>query len=162
MNLQRIAELGEEGVRIICRPNMIIITGGRPRGTLYAVYEFFESLGVRFLTLKDTHIPEALKFIPQTMLNYTFVPPISWRYTYSNVLRQNPVFATRLRQNTMTEKEKFGGRHPHRLINHTVSGFLPWHKYGKEHPEYYAIHKGKRPTKVSKVYQTYQIHPCYE
>ena len=31
-----------------------------------------------------------------------------------------------------------------RLINHSVSGLLPWGTYGKEHPEYFCLRDGNR------------------
>src|SRR3972149_6738430 len=50
--------LGEEALRIRVGPKAVCIDGGRPRGTLYGVYEFFEELcGVRFLTFDDTPYP---------------------------------------------------------------------------------------------------------
>lgn len=51
-------KLGEEEWLIKADGNNLIISGGRTRGTLYAVYEFLESCaGIRFLTAQNTHIP---------------------------------------------------------------------------------------------------------
>ncbi len=38
------APLGEEGLRIDVGEEIVSIHGGRPRGTLYGIYEFFEEL----------------------------------------------------------------------------------------------------------------------
>jgi hypothetical protein len=44
--------MGEEAFQIAVERDRIAILGGRPRGTLYGVYQFFEdALGVRFLTV---------------------------------------------------------------------------------------------------------------
>ena len=42
----------------------LIITGGRPAGTLYGVYEVLERLGVEFLSFDETLIPKPGKNFP--------------------------------------------------------------------------------------------------
>ena len=42
----------------------LIITGGRPAGTLYGVYEVLEKLGVEFLSFDETLIPAPAKKFP--------------------------------------------------------------------------------------------------
>jgi hypothetical protein len=49
--------LGAEEVAIECVGNYLLLTGGRPRGTLYAVYRFLHGLGVRWWTPWAAHIP---------------------------------------------------------------------------------------------------------
>ena len=47
--------LGDEGLEIRIEKKRILISGGRPRGTLYGVYEFFERyMGCEFLTFDQT------------------------------------------------------------------------------------------------------------
>ncbi len=36
------SKLGEEGLHIIIKDDVLVIVGGRPRGTLYGVYQFIE------------------------------------------------------------------------------------------------------------------------
>jgi len=58
---------GEEEVFIEIHKHYVIITGGRPRGTLYSVYESFERyLNGEFLTYDHIWFPEstALKPLP--------------------------------------------------------------------------------------------------
>ena len=56
--LEYLNDLGNEGLRLKLSSENIFITGGKPRGTLYGVYEFAEKyLGIRFLTFDDTYIP---------------------------------------------------------------------------------------------------------
>lgn len=38
--------------------DVLVLAGGRPRGTLYAVYEYLDNLGVRWFTSQHTFIPE--------------------------------------------------------------------------------------------------------
>ncbi len=53
------AELGEEEWMLQVAEGNLLVLGGRPRGTLYAVYEFLERFaGVRFLDAKTEHVPE--------------------------------------------------------------------------------------------------------
>ncbi|HGJ67552.1 TPA: DUF4838 domain-containing protein [bacterium] len=138
--------LDDEELLVIVKENSITITGGRPRGVLYGVYQFFEdAFGVRFLTFDHTHIPKVdnLK-IPIAEIRYN--PPFSFRWSYYNENYKDPAFATRLRVNTITNDEKLGGKTPQNLIGHSVGWLLPFDKYGAEHPEYYALFEGKRDT----------------
>lgn len=154
-------QAGPEDLRIRVSAREIVISGGRPRGTLYGVYTFVEDyLGVRFLTADDTYVPEIGKSCPLPALERTYTPPIPWRYSYYEENHKNHDFAVRLRQNPIAKDDQFGGLSDQRLINHSVSGLLPWNQYGKEHPEYFCLRDGKRPALVLK-YQTYEIQPCF-
>ena len=138
--------MGEEEARIVVEGNRIVIAGGRPRGTLYGVYQFLEDLmGLRFLTHDHTHIPEASALrIPCGV--YQYKPPLSFRWSYYRENTENPQFAARLRVNTVTDDEQLGGKTPQTLINHSFHWLTPFDKYGAEHPEYYALVDGTRDT----------------
>ncbi|MBI3851356.1 MAG: DUF4838 domain-containing protein [Verrucomicrobia bacterium] len=138
-------DLGEEALRIRVGPKGVCIDGGRPRGTLYGVYEFFEELcGVRFLTFDDTYFPPdaAQRKIPVgvRVVNPTF----AFRWSYYGENSRHPEFAARLRVNTVSDDPKLGGRTGFRLVNHNVAYLVPPAKYGKAHPEYYALVAGER------------------
>lgn len=139
-----IEELGEEGLHIRITPTQIAIVGGRPRGTLYGVYEFMERyLGIRFLTHDHTHFPSpAATDLPCEDFIYRPIFEFRWPYYYEN--SDVPEFATRLRANTITADEKLGGKSRQELIGHTLMKYLPVEKYGKEHPEYFALVDGVR------------------
>jgi hypothetical protein len=50
--------MGGEEWRISINESRLILTGGRPRGTLYAVYRFLEDvLGVRWWSPWETYVP---------------------------------------------------------------------------------------------------------
>ena len=52
-------QFGEEELLLQVRTDSIAITGGRPRGTLYGVYEFFERyMDCAFLTLTTRGFPK--------------------------------------------------------------------------------------------------------
>jgi len=137
--------LREEGLRIRVGPNAVCIDGGRPRGTLYGVYEFFEELcGVRFLTFDHTYSPKdaAERKLP---LGVRFVnPTFAFRWSYYGESSRYPDFAARRRVNTVSDDPKLGGRTGFRLVSHNVAYLVPPAKYGKEHPEYYALVAGQR------------------
>ncbi len=136
--------MAEEELQITVESDRLIIAGGRPRGTLYGVYQFLEDIvGVRFLTHDHTHVPEvSLPRIPCG--TYRYNPPFSFRSNgyYENVVHQE--FAARLRVNRETEDDKLGGKTRQRLINHSCRTLMPFAKYGADHPEYYALVNGKR------------------
>ena len=142
------ADLGDEELCVIVREDSIAIVGGRPRGTLYGVYQFLEDgLGVRFLTSEHTYVPKvAGAKIPCG--EYTCKPQFSFRWSYYKENSDAPEFAARLKVNTVTPAEKLGGNTPQNLINHSFHWLVPFSNYGQEHPEYYALVDGKRHTDI--------------
>jgi hypothetical protein len=140
-----VATLGEEGLRIRTAREAVVIAGGRPRGTLYGVYEFFERYqGVRFLTKDDTYIPPGAAESVIPLVDYQYVPPFSFRWSYYQENFKDPAFATRLRVNTITADERLGGKTSQTLINHTISNYVSVAVYGHDHPEYFALVDGVR------------------
>jgi uncharacterized protein DUF4838/glycosyl hydrolase family 20 len=145
----KVDDLGEEGLRFHISADNVALAGGRPRGTLYGVYEFFERyLGVRFLTHDHTHIPAAAKEAKIPCAQYEYVPPFSFRWSYYRENALQGAFAARLRVNTVTGDENLGGKTRQSLINHSFYRWCPVAKYGKEHPEYFALVDGQRKLDV--------------
>ena len=140
----RVDDLGDEGLRIRVAADNLAITGGRPRGTLYGVYEFVEHyLGVRFLTHDHTFVPARQDWrIPCETRQY--IPPFTFRWSYYKENADHPELAARLRVNTVTHAAKLGGVTPQNLISHTLGHLLPVAQYGQEHPEYFALVDGER------------------
>ena len=140
-----ISAMGSEDLRIIIRDNLIAIAGGRPRGTLYGVYTFLEDyLGVRFLTADHTHVPKFTGKVLVGPLDRTYAPPLSFRWSYYGETNRSPMLAARLRVNTIGGETKYGGKTGQSLISHSFGCQVPLAKYGKEHPEYFALRDGKR------------------
>jgi hypothetical protein len=143
------AGMGEEDLRIVVRDANIAIAGGRPRGTLYGVYTFLEDhLGVRFLTPDATHVPSVGQSHVVGPLDFQYHPPLEFRWSYYGEINQNPVFAARMRCNTVPHDPKLGGVTGRQLVSHTFVGQVPTSKYGEEHPEYFALRDGQRLSKV--------------
>jgi len=74
-----VSDLGEEGVVVRTLGDDLILAGGRPRGTLYAVYTFLEeTLGCRWWTPTESTIPRSSS-IAVDALDVSFVPPFEYR-----------------------------------------------------------------------------------
>ncbi|MFV1976755.1 MAG: DUF4838 domain-containing protein, partial [Candidatus Scalindua sp.] len=140
-------KLGEEGFNIDISRDKLAIYGGRPRGTLYGVYEFFEQYcGVRYLTHDHTFYPTEGKDKDFRIKgrNYSYVPPFAFRWSYYGETNRNPTFAAQLHTNTVSGAEELGGITGYKLVSHNVAYLVPPSIYGKEHPEYYALVNGQR------------------
>lgn len=141
--------MGEEALRIRSDGENIVIAGGRPRGTLYGVYEFFERYcGVRFLTADHTHFPPPETIPPIGSIDFTYDPPFSFRWSYYKANADHPEFAARLRVNTVTRDEKLGGMTGQSLIGHSYARWINPEKYGETHPEYFAYIDGERRSTI--------------
>ncbi len=137
--------MGEESLRIRVLGENIVIAGGRPRGTLYGVYEFFERYcGVRFLTADQTHFPAVSQAPPLGETDFSYTPPFSFRWSYYKENSDRPEFAARMRINTVTQDEKLGGTTRQTLIGHSYARWITTEKYGAAHPEYFAFIDGER------------------
>ncbi|MDX9971416.1 MAG: DUF4838 domain-containing protein [FCB group bacterium] len=151
------AGMGEEALRIRIGRESIVIAGGRPRGTLYGVYEFFERYcGVRFLTFDHTYFPEGAKGLSLPTTDFTYTPQFSFRWSYYKENADRPDFSVRLRNNTVARDEKLGGATRQSLIGHSYASWITPEKYGKTHPEYFAMVDGERKCGGSAV----DTEPC--
>lgn len=138
--------LGDEDLEITVDGSRIQIRGGRPRGILYAVYQFLEELvGIRFLTADHAYIPDASALLIPCG-SYVYSPPFSFRWSYYRENSEVPAFAAKRKINTVTESENLGGKTQQQLINHSFHALVPYNTYGESHPEYYALVDGKRDT----------------
>jgi hypothetical protein len=149
---------GPEDFRIVTGDNAITIIGGRPRGTLYGVYTFLEDyVGVRFLTAEDTYLPKVGGWRIIGPVDRRYHPPLALRHSYYRENALAPEFATRLRNNAITGEPKLGGRTGMQTINHSFGRLLSSAKYGKEHPEYFAMVDGKRLAPVKDDWRETQL-----
>ena len=154
-----VAAMGPEQLRIVVRDNLIAIAGGPPRGTLYGVYTFLEDyVGVRFLTADHTHVPKLPKLAVVGPLDRSYAPPLSFRWSFYGETSRSPMFAARLRVNTIAGDGKYGGKTGQSLINHSFGHLIPLTKYGKQHPEYFALRDGKRLADGKNDW--FQTEPC--
>ena len=123
----------------------LVLVGGRPRGTLYAVYTFLEDVvGCRWWTSTESTIPEKPTLrIPE--LNTAYTPPLISREAFYRDAFSCP-FAARLKLNGHFARTpaEFGGSM--KIIGwcHTFFSILPPDTYFAEHPDWYSEVKGKR------------------
>ena len=131
--------------------DILIFTGSRPRGTLYAVYTFLEdTLGVRWWTSTEEFVPGKKTItIPELSINYA--PVVSdLRTSFYKDVNENPVFAAKLKsdglfQNVVNRPDLGGGPSAIPAQCHTFFLLLPPEKYFAFHPEWYSADKdGKR------------------
>ena len=146
ISIEASSTLGDEDIQITVESGQVQISGGRPRGVAYAVYQFLEELvGIRFFTAEHTHIPDA-SALKISCGSYTYSPPFSFRWSYYRENSDVPEFAAKRKVNTVTDAENLGGKTQQQLINHSFHALVPYSTYGESHPEYYALVDGKRDT----------------
>jgi hypothetical protein len=137
--------LGSDGIVIRTVGDDLILAGGRPRGTLYAVYTFLEEhVGCRWWSSKASTIP-----IKPTLqigrFNIRYVPPLEYRETFW-FDAFNGDWAVRNKSNGNSERldEKRGGKHIYEGFVHTFFPLIPPEKYFKDHPEWFSEIDHKR------------------
>ncbi len=139
--------LGDEELVIQTRGNRLLLVGGRPRGTLYAVSRFLQQqCDVRWWT------PWASRITQRTTLrlgeiNVREKPAFEYRESF-----WYPAFdadwSWRNGGNGQSSKltpEK-GGRISYKGFVHTFYPLVPPEKHFAEHPEWFSLIKGKRTT----------------
>jgi hypothetical protein len=138
------ATLGTEGFVLRTEGSHLVIAGGKPRGTLYGVYEFLEKLGCRWFTTEVSVIPKKSTLVVEP-LNETHQPVFEYRELEMAETR-NKDWAVRNRLNGDFHglDESTGGRVSYYPFVHSFYIILPPEKYFQDHPEYYAFVDGRR------------------
>jgi hypothetical protein len=141
------SQLGNEEWVIRSKGERLLLGGGRPRGTLYAVSRFLQDdCGVRWWTPWASIIPKKptlrvanLKVRGKPAFEYrcpfwfdAFEPQWSWENLCNS-------------QFSHLTKEQ-GGSVDYNGFVHTFYGLVPPDKYFSEHPEWFSLVKGKRTT----------------
>lgn len=131
--------LNEDGFTIRTDSSRLIIAGGSEKGTLYGVYTFLEKfLGCRMYSSKVKIVPEQKNIVLGT-INDTEVPVITFRDThYRDTWDSAYTEWHKLDHGPNGERPDWG------MWVHTFNELLPPNIYYQEHPEYYAMVKGKR------------------
>ncbi|HPK00503.1 MAG TPA: DUF4838 domain-containing protein [Candidatus Hydrogenedentes bacterium] len=135
-------------IRTVGRDDLIL-AGGRPRGTLYAVYHFLEDvLGVHWWNAWEETVPQnsTLRLGP---LDHTGKPAFRSRDIYMLYGNDEGRFAARNRLNRDGDtpiSPDYGGAMdygpPYHV--HTFYMYVPPESYLTEHPEWYSLVKGQR------------------
>ena len=144
-------DLKNDGVYIRCNgKNRLIIAGEKGAGEIYSVYEFLEKYcGVKYLCPTEDYIPQT-KTIEIPKLDYKFSSPFMSRESYFGVYwgNDNP-YTIKMKQNgnMANINNDLGGHYDLLLFCHSILlNLIPPEKYGKDHPDWYAMNNGKRNT----------------
>lgn len=145
LDIPKETELVAEELLIETFGENLLLVGGEPRGTLYAVYEFLEEFcGVRWFALDCTHIPETASLeIPDIKVRKRPV----FEYRENNYYgMMNPDFASKNRINRLSINfsPEHGGGWLYAMYGHSFDRLVPPGQYMKSHPEYYALRDGIR------------------
>ena len=138
--IQTDPSLGDEGYGIAVSHGRIVLSGGKTRGVINAVYALLEEdLGCRFYTDDSIRLPKT---------NTLVVAPVARRYIPQLKLRDpfyacafDPVWSLRNRSNAprAAVPEEEGGHVDYAdMFVHTAAQIVPPDKYFKEHPDYFA------------------------
>jgi len=140
-----LSAFGGEEYMIRTQDGRLLLAGGRPRGTLYAVYRFLQDqLGVRYYAPWFTHYPDRAT-LRLGMLNVRGKPAFEYRDPF-----WFPAFdgdwAARNGSTSATARlqEKHGGQVTYKGFVHTFYPLVPPATYFKTHPEWYSLVKGRR------------------
>ncbi|NLF67607.1 MAG: DUF4838 domain-containing protein [Candidatus Anammoximicrobium sp.] len=148
------ADWGEEewGVRAV--DGQLIVTGGRPRGTLYGVYELLERVGgVRFLDAQTEHVPRRDAWTVPADLSLRGQPAFSRREI--GWTRGQP-FEVRCRMNSCSNawreieaKYGYGVKYGSPYTTHTHHRYVADWPDLFDQPEFFALTQhGRRDTQV--------------
>ncbi len=125
------------------------LSGDGPRGGLNAVYELLERWGVRYFSPEREKIPTSATLSLPDGFSYAYAPPFERRKPGSIPLDRNigPAWAVKLRVSREYSNKNYGGRRDSDIGGgHSLGNkyFVDVKKHFAEHPEWYALHGGKR------------------
>ena len=139
--------LGAEGIIIRTVGDDLILAGGQPRGTLYAVYTFLEDqLGCRWWSSTESTIPKKPTIVVDE-INIRYVPPLEYRSPYWSDAFDGD-WAARNKCNGQGHRldAAHGGKHIYEGFVHTFYPLISPEKYFQAHPEWFSEINGKRTT----------------
>jgi hypothetical protein len=123
----------------------LVLAGGSPRGTLYAVYAFLEDIvGCRFWTGTASRMPWRPSLAVREV-DLRFRPPLEYREPFWFVAF-DPVWAARNKANGVRAGGDAlrGGRQVYEGFVHTFYSLIPPERYFAEHPEWFSEIEGRR------------------
>jgi Domain of unknown function (DUF4838) len=132
--------LGDEGYGIAVSHGQVVLSGGKTRGVMNAVFALLEEdLGCRFYANDSILLPRT---------NTLLLEPVARRYIPQLKLRDpfyacafDPVWSLRNRCNSpysAVPEEKGGHVDYANMFVHTAAQIVPPDKYFKDHPDYFA------------------------
>lgn len=142
-------QLGPDGFTIKTVANRVIIAGGRQRGTMYGVYTLLESLGCRWWYPGESTVPE-LKTVVLPDMHLTETPALKYRDFLYGEMDSSPEAQLWRARNKVNGgffkemRETYGGAYTFDTLVHSYGRLAPPNRYFGEHPEYFALKRGRR------------------
>ncbi len=123
----------------------VVLAGGSPRGTLYAVYTFLEDIvGCRFWTGQASRIPWKPSLAVEN-LSVRFKPPLEYREPYWYVAFDEAWAARNMANGVRAGGDALrGGHQVYEGFVHTFYSLIPPEKYFAQHPEWFSEIDGQR------------------
>jgi hypothetical protein len=140
-----LAGLAPEEIVVRSVGNDLVLLGGGPRGTLYAVYAFLEDVvGCRWWTGTASAMPWKPS-LSVGDVRIRFKPPLEYREPYWFVAFDH-VWAARNKANgTRAGGDALrGGRQTYAGFVHTFYGLIPPERYFARHPDWFSEIEGRR------------------
>ncbi|MCC6233778.1 MAG: DUF4838 domain-containing protein [Verrucomicrobiales bacterium] len=137
--------LGAEEIVLQTRGTRLLLAGGSPRGTLYAVSRFLQDqCGVRWWTPWATHLPSRPNLKIET-LAVRAKPAFEVRDPFWHVAF-DPRWAVRNFSNSQSARipAELGGAVEYKGFVHTFYPLVPPEEHFDKHPEWYSLLEGKR------------------
>lgn len=137
--------LGSDGIIIRTLGKDLVLVGGHPRGTLYAVYTFLEDhVGCRWWSSKVSEIPKK-PTLEVGKLNVRYVPPLEYRESFwFDAFDGDWAVRNKCNGHAARLDAKRGGKHSYQGFVHTFFPLIPPQTYFKDHPEWFSEIDGKR------------------
>jgi hypothetical protein len=139
--------LAQEEILVRSAGRDLVLAGGSPRATLYAVYTFLEdAVGCRWWTATASRMPRRPSLEIGAM-DLRFKPPLEYREPFWYVAF-DPVWAARNKANGVRAGADTlrGGHQVYEGFVHTFYGLIPPETYFAAHPEWFSEIDGKRTT----------------
>lgn len=132
--------LGDEGYSLEGESRTLILSGGKTRGVVNAVYALLEEdLGCRFYTNESIRLPKS-ETLTIAAVSRRYLPQLKIRDPFY-AFAFDPVWSLRNRTNApdAAVPEEHGGHMDYDgMFVHTAAQIVPPDKYFKDHPEYFA------------------------
>jgi hypothetical protein len=141
----KLEKFGLEEFVIRTKGGRLLLAGGRPRGTLYAVYRFLQDqCGVRWWAPWATTIPQR-RTLKVAELDLHVKPVFEYRDPYWWAAFE-PRWKAHNQANGQSRviPAEWGGCVIYKGFCHTFYPLVPPEKYFASHPEWYSLIKGKR------------------
>lgn len=137
--------LGQEEVVISCRDGYLLLAGGRPRGTLYALYRFlYTQLGVRWWAPWAQQLPRK-RDLALPPLNLREQPAFEYREPFwFHAFDGDWAARNYANGHRPALTAKHGGKIEYAGFVHTSFWLVPPQIYFAQHPEWYSLINGER------------------